>query len=77
MKSASLMMAAAICLAVPAMAHAETRCEDLAKTVLPHAEVTKATTETYSGKTLCKVAVASHPTQDSNILLEVWIPVEA
>jgi feruloyl esterase len=75
MKSASLMMAAAICLAVPAMAHAETRCEDLAKTVLPHAEVTKATTETYSGKTLCKVAVASHPTQDSNILLEVWIPV--
>jgi len=75
MKSASLMMAAALGLAAPAVAHAETACEDLAKTALPHAEVTKATTETFNGKTLCKVAVASHPTKDSNILLEVWIPV--
>jgi feruloyl esterase len=75
MKSASLMIAAAVCLGAPAVAHAETACEDLAKTALPHAEVTKATTETYNGKTFCKVAAASHPTKDSNILLEVWIPV--
>jgi len=75
MKSASLMMAAALGLAAPAVAHAETACEDLAKAALPHAEVTKATTETAGGKSICKIAVTSRPTQDSNILLEVWIPV--
>lgn len=75
MKPASLMMAAALGLAAPVAAHAETACEDLAKTALPHAEVTKATTETANGKSFCKVAVTSRPTKDSNILVEVWIPV--
>src|SRR6185369_11903704 len=75
MKSASLMIAAALGLAAPAVAHAETACEDLATTALPHAEVTKATAETVGGKTICKVAVTSRPTKDSDIRLEVWIPV--
>ena len=75
MKTALMAAAAVVALAAPAVAQAETACEDLAKTALPHAEVIKATTEKSGDKLLCKVAVASHPTKDSNILLEVWIPV--
>ncbi len=74
-KSALMAAAAVVALAAPAMARAETACEGLAKTALPHAEVTRATTEKSGDRMLCKVAVASHPTKDSNILLEVWIPV--
>ncbi|MFL5298650.1 MAG: tannase/feruloyl esterase family alpha/beta hydrolase [Phenylobacterium sp.] len=61
-------------LAAPALAHAETACADLAKTRLPHAEVTKAVAETVGDKQVCKVAVSSHPTKDSDIRMEVWIP---
>jgi feruloyl esterase len=75
MKASTIAAAAALGVLAPVAAHAETACEELARTALPHAEVTKATSETFNGKSLCKVAVASHPTKDSNILLEVWIPV--
>jgi feruloyl esterase len=61
-------------LAAPAMAHAETVCADLAKTALPHAQVTKAVEEKVGEVAVCKVAVSSHPTKDSDIRLEVWIP---
>ncbi|HEX4709120.1 tannase/feruloyl esterase family alpha/beta hydrolase, partial [Phenylobacterium sp.] len=66
-----------LALASPAAAHAETACADLAKTSLPHAEVTKAVAEAVGDKQVCKVSVTSRPTKDSDIRLEVWIPVGA
>lgn len=66
--------AAALGLAAPAAAHAETACADLAKTALPHAQVTKAVTEAVGDKQVCKISVTSKPTPDSNIELELWIP---
>jgi feruloyl esterase len=71
MLSASLF---ALGLAAPAMAHAETACAELAKTALPHAQVTKAVEEKVGDVSVCKVDVASHPTKDSDIRLAVWIP---
>jgi feruloyl esterase len=61
-------------LAAPAMAHAETACADLAKTALPHAEVTKAVQEAVGDVQVCKIDVSSHPTKDSDIRISVWIP---
>jgi len=69
-----LLSGAALGLAAPAMAHAEIACADLARTALPHAEVTKAVVEAVGDKQVCKVAVSSHPTKDSDIRLELWIP---
>jgi feruloyl esterase len=69
--------ASLLALAAPAAAHAETACADLAKTSLPHAEVTKAVSEAVGDKQVCKVSVTSRPTQDSDIRLEIWIPVGA
>jgi hypothetical protein len=65
---------AALGLAAPMAAHAETACADLAKTALPHAEVTKAVSEAVGDKQVCKVSVTSRPTKDSDIRLELWIP---
>jgi len=66
---------AAALLGAPAAAHAETACADLVKTRLPHSEVTAASVEKAGAGEACKVSVASHPTKDSNIRLEVWIPL--
>ena len=55
-------------------AHAETACPDLAKVALPHATVTKAGEEMLGTQLVCKVAVTSKPTADSDIRLELWIP---
>jgi hypothetical protein len=55
-------------------AHAETACPDLAKVALPHATVTKAGEEMLGDKLVCKVAVTSKPTADSDIRMELWIP---
>jgi feruloyl esterase len=55
-------------------AHAETSCPDLAKVALPHATVTKAGEEMLGDKLVCKVAVTSKPTADSDIRMELWIP---
>jgi Tannase and feruloyl esterase len=81
MKTTTLALAAAtvslLALAAPAAAHAETACADLAKTSLPHAEVTRAVAEVVGDKQVCKVSVTSRPTKDSDIRLEVWIPVGA
>jgi hypothetical protein len=68
---------AALVLGAPGLAQAETACADLAKASLPHAEVISATVEKAGAGEACKVAVASHPTKDSNIRLEVWIPLGA
>jgi Tannase and feruloyl esterase len=78
MKSVTMMLAgcaaAALGLAAPMAAHAETACADLMKTTLPHAEVTKAVSEAVGDKQVCKVQVTSRPTKDSDIRLELWIP---
>ncbi|HEX2814892.1 MAG TPA: tannase/feruloyl esterase family alpha/beta hydrolase [Phenylobacterium sp.] len=78
MKSTTLALAAMsvslLALGAPAAAHAETACADLVKTVLPHAEVTKAVSEKVGDKQVCKVSVTSRPTKDSDIRLELWIP---
>jgi feruloyl esterase len=58
-------------------AKAETACADLAGVTLPHAKVTSATTETLGKGQACKVEVTSTPTADSDIRIEVWIPVGA
>ncbi|WP_309604289.1 tannase/feruloyl esterase family alpha/beta hydrolase [Phenylobacterium sp.] len=62
-------------LTAPAAAHAETACADLIKTRLPHAEITSAKAASVAGMDVCQVAVTSRPTRDSDIRLEVWIPV--
>lgn len=77
MKRLLMAAGAAVALGAPGLAHAETDCSDLARTALPHAEVTKASMEQVSGKPVCRLAVTSRPTSDSNIGIEVWIPVGA
>jgi hypothetical protein len=78
MKLTTMMLAgcavAALGMAAPAAAHAETACADLVKTALPHAAVTRAVVEAVGDKQVCKVSVSSHPTKDSDIRLELWIP---
>lgn len=71
-----LLMAAgaAAALAAPGFAQAEAACADLKAVRLAHAEVTAATAETSGGVEICKVAVTSRPTADSDIRIEVWIP---
>ena len=64
-----------LALGAPAAAHAETACADLVKTALSHAEITSAKAASVAGKDVCQVAVTSRPTKDSDIRLEVWIPV--
>lgn len=68
-------LGAALALGAPAAAHAETNCAEMAKAALPHAEITSATVEKAGKGQACKIAVASHPTTDSNIKIEVWIPL--
>ncbi len=65
---------AALGVAAPMAADAATACADLVKTALPHAEVTKAVVEAVGDKQVCKVSVSTHPTKDSDIRLELWIP---
>ena len=78
MKLSTMMLAgcavAALGMAAPAAAHAETACADLMKTALPHAEVTKAVVEAVGDKPVCKVSVTARPTKDSDIRMELWIP---
>lgn len=67
---------AALALGAPGLAHAETDCAAMTSTRLPHAEVTAASVESGAGgKSLCKVSVTSRPTADSDIRIEVWIPL--
>ena len=64
-------------MAAPGLARAQTACADLKAVKLPHAEVTSATVEKAGELELCKVSVTSRPTRDSEIGIEVWIPLGA
>ena len=66
---------AAIALAAPAAARAETACADMAGARLNHAEVTSAKLETVKVGQACRIAVRAHPVADSDIGIEVVIPV--
>ena len=58
-------------------ARAETACADLASLSLAHAKVTAASVESLGQAQACKLEVTSTPTADSDIHIEVWIPLGA
>jgi tannase/feruloyl esterase len=66
---------AALALAASPAAHAEAACTDLAKAALPHAEVTQASAVATKAGQACRILVTSRPTSDSDIKIEVMIPV--
>ena len=66
---------AALALAAPLAARAETACADLAQTRLPHAQVTSAKVEALKSRQVCRITVTSKPTADSDIRIEVMIPI--
>lgn len=72
-----LMIAAGLALALgaPGLARAETACADLKAAKLDHAEVTAASVEKIGAAEACKLSVTSRPTADSDIRIEVWIPI--
>jgi hypothetical protein len=66
---------ATLALSAPLAARAETACSDLAGAKLPHAEVTSARPVRLASGEACQVLVTSRPTKDSDIRIEVMIPV--
>jgi Tannase and feruloyl esterase len=74
MRTLLLASGAALALAAPFAAHAETSCADLAHASLPHAEVTDAKSVAIKGGQACDLHVTSRPTADSEIKIEVMIP---
>jgi hypothetical protein len=68
---------AAMALAAPFAAHAETACADLTQAKLVHAEVTATKVETTKSGQACRLSVTSRPTSDSEIKIEVMIPIGA
>ncbi|MFI4935143.1 MAG: tannase/feruloyl esterase family alpha/beta hydrolase [Caulobacterales bacterium] len=77
MRSHWLILAILGSMAAATAAHAATACEALTGVSLPHAQVTAATTAPAGSLTACKIEVTSRPTSDSEIRIEVWIPVGA
>jgi hypothetical protein len=77
MKGLLFAAGAAVALAAPGLAKAETSCAEFPKMILPQAEVTAVSRETSGDKALCKVSVTSRPTKDSEIGIEVWIPLNS
>jgi Tannase and feruloyl esterase len=75
MRPLLLATGAALAFASPFATHAETACADLARTALPHAQVTSAKVETLKSGEACRLSVTSRPTPDSDIRIEVMIPV--
>jgi feruloyl esterase len=75
--SACLSLATLLAFAAAGAAKAETACADLAKVAMPHATVTAVATETIGQAGACRIEVTSRPTVDSDIRIEVWIPVGA
>jgi len=73
--AAGAALALAAPLAAPRTAWAETACADLARTALPHAEVTQASSVATKSGQACRLLVTSRPTPDSDIRIEVMIPV--
>jgi hypothetical protein len=70
-----LASAAGFALAAPIVARAETPCADMARTALPHAEITAAKPVAIKGGQGCQINLDSHPTSDSDIKIEVLIPI--
>ncbi len=66
---------AALALGAPLAAHAETACADMARATLPHAEIASAKPVAIKGGEACDIHLHSHPTNDSDIQIEVMIPV--
>jgi feruloyl esterase len=62
-------------LTVPFAAHAETACADMAQASLPHAEIASAKAVAIKGGQACDIRLDSHPTADSDIKIEVMIPI--
>ena len=77
MRKLMLLAGGALVLAGPGIARAETACADMAATKLAHAEVTSARLEAAKGGQACAISVRAHPTSDSDIGIEVMIPVGA
>jgi feruloyl esterase len=75
MKHLLFAVGAAMALGAPLAAHAETACSDLTQTRLPHAQVTSAKVEALKSGQVCRIAVTSKPTADSDIRIEVMIPI--
>ena len=73
MKQLLIAAGAMMALATPGLARAETDCAALASTPLAHAQVTSAKLE--SAGALCRVNITSRPTADSDIRIELWIPM--
>ena len=74
MKMLLLAGGAALALAAPLCAHAETACAEVGRTSLPHAEITSAKTVSLKSGQACDLMVTSRPTPDSEIKIEVMIP---
>jgi feruloyl esterase len=74
---ASLGLAALLVIGAAGGARAERACADLASVALPHAAVTAATIQTLGAAAFCRVDVTSRPTADSDIRIELWIPMGA
>jgi hypothetical protein len=66
---------AALALGAPLIAHAETACADMARASLPHAEITAAKAVAIKGGQACQISLISRPTSDSEIKIEVMIPI--
>ena len=77
MKTLLMAAGAAMALATPGLANAETACPNLVAAKLPHAEVLAARSEMSGTAEICHLTVVSRPTKDSQIGIEVWLPVGA
>jgi feruloyl esterase len=62
-------------LMLPGAARAETACADMTQAKVAHAEVTSAKLEAIKGGQACHIALRAHPTSDSDIRIELMIPV--
>ena len=77
MRNALFAAGAVLALAAPLAARAETACAGLTQAKLPHAQVTSAAVVATKAGPACRVLVTSRPTPDSDIKIEVMIPIGA
>ncbi|HWA60405.1 MAG TPA: hypothetical protein VG939_03480 [Caulobacteraceae bacterium] len=70
---------AAVLVCTPqAVSAKELKCSDLMDIALPHAAVQRVTSERLSARTkACRFVVSSKPAPDSEVRIEVWVPVGA
>src|SRR5579859_3428030 len=75
MKRSLFAAGAILALATPFAAHAETPCAQMLQTKLAHAQVTSASVEAIKSGQACRLLVTSRPTADSEIGIEVMVPL--